>query len=478
MRTSEGTADVWCKVLSNKARAASATWRRKKRERRLNPGPRVVYFCKKFWRHGSWGISHGTWSYFYSLHGTGVWTSHFICTTSTALSPRTLNTMWRQAVISRLIISIKGRNIPAPIRVRFDIKPKLYQCVSDHQLLLRLLSQLDFKHLSGHLSSNSQDPLNKMQNIHFDAAKDIEEGSSAEDKLVQSGTGNEAKHRMSSKMFILRYQILPLVLLLVVDLAIPLAIYYIFRIFTTEIIALIVSGIPPLLRVVYILIRYRRIDILSCIFVVSFVVSGVLSIVNGKQRLCNRATFDNVLNIWLLFHRWCTRCSASGLVHHCHHRCSISVHVNTHSILLVTHLSIDSSRRTRVPSGCATKTLARQRRQSIRGTTLHLDLEERSRIPDTFLLAYHCLGSHPFRRICSASCIDINWLPYWPHCLHWNLRHDCYLCHYGHHNHIFELTDTKKQYRRLAKVQSWQRPDWDRRARRAYTLSNACKPFI
>lgn len=156
------------------------------------------------------------------------------------------------------------------------------------------LITIDFKHLSGHLSSNSQDPLNKMQNIHFDAAKDIEEGSSAEDKLVQSGTGNEAKHRMSSKMFILRYQILPLVLLLVVDLAIPLAIYYIFRIFTTEIIALIVSGIPPLLRVVYILIRYRRIDILSCIFVVSFVVSGVLSIVNGKQRLCNRATIDNV----------------------------------------------------------------------------------------------------------------------------------------------------------------------------------------
>lgn len=88
-----------------------------------------------------------------------------------------------------------------------------------------------------------------------------------------------------SRRDILIAQARHLLTLLVIDVGLPMAIFYVFRIFTTEIIALICSGIPPLLRVAYVLIRRRRIDVLSMIFVLAFVISGALSAVTGDVRV-------------------------------------------------------------------------------------------------------------------------------------------------------------------------------------------------
>ncbi|KAI9246895.1 hypothetical protein BDA99DRAFT_414801, partial [Phascolomyces articulosus] len=73
--------------------------------------------------------------------------------------------------------------------------------------------------------------------------------------------------------------------LVLIDLAIPLAIYYSFRTFTTEVIALIVSGIPPCIRAIFIFIKERRVEIISCIVVLSFVIPGALAAINGDVRI-------------------------------------------------------------------------------------------------------------------------------------------------------------------------------------------------
>ncbi|KAI7853617.1 hypothetical protein BDC45DRAFT_510700 [Circinella umbellata] len=69
------------------------------------------------------------------------------------------------------------------------------------------------------------------------------------------------------------------------SLALPLTIYYSFRTFTTEVIALVVSGIPPCLRAIYIFIKKRHVDILSCIIVLSFVISGILAGIQGDPKI-------------------------------------------------------------------------------------------------------------------------------------------------------------------------------------------------
>lgn len=75
----------------------------------------------------------------------------------------------------------------------------------------------------------------------------------------------------------------PMLITLVIDVGIPLAIYYISKRYISILIALILSGIPPLLSVIYTFIKRRRLDILGCIFVVSYIVSAVLSLITGKS---------------------------------------------------------------------------------------------------------------------------------------------------------------------------------------------------
>jgi hypothetical protein len=77
----------------------------------------------------------------------------------------------------------------------------------------------------------------------------------------------------------------PLALMLFIDAGLPLAIYYLCKQWLSQLVALIISGIPPLLRVIYVFWKKRHIDMLGCIFVIAFVLSAVLSIISGDIRL-------------------------------------------------------------------------------------------------------------------------------------------------------------------------------------------------
>jgi hypothetical protein len=72
---------------------------------------------------------------------------------------------------------------------------------------------------------------------------------------------------------------------IVVDVALPLVIYYVLKNFVSILIALLLSGIPPLLLVIYHFVKNRRVDIMGCIFVISYIISAVLSIVTADVRL-------------------------------------------------------------------------------------------------------------------------------------------------------------------------------------------------
>ena len=82
--------------------------------------------------------------------------------------------------------------------------------------------------------------------------------------------------KMMFKSFISLY------LMLLIEVGIPLALYYGLRNKIGVIYALVISGIPPFLWVIFTAIRKRTIDVLGCIIGVSFILSGVVSIVSGK----------------------------------------------------------------------------------------------------------------------------------------------------------------------------------------------------
>lgn len=74
----------------------------------------------------------------------------------------------------------------------------------------------------------------------------------------------------------------PMFIMLFFDVGLPLVIYYILKIWLSVLISLILSGIPPLLRVFYVFWKKRHIDVLGCVFVFSYVLSAVLSVISGK----------------------------------------------------------------------------------------------------------------------------------------------------------------------------------------------------
>lgn len=74
-------------------------------------------------------------------------------------------------------------------------------------------------------------------------------------------------------------------LMIVIDIGLPLAIYYILENFVSQLIALLLSGIPPLLHVIINFIRKRRIEVIGCICIFSFVLSGILTIISGNARI-------------------------------------------------------------------------------------------------------------------------------------------------------------------------------------------------
>lgn len=104
-------------------------------------------------------------------------------------------------------------------------------------------------------------------------------------KLVDNNKAEAAPRTRMEKFKAFMKLIRPTAEMLFFDVALPLALYYILNIWLATVYALIISGIPPLLRVIYLFIRRRRVDILGCIFVVSFILSAVLSLISGDARL-------------------------------------------------------------------------------------------------------------------------------------------------------------------------------------------------
>ncbi|KAI8877331.1 hypothetical protein K501DRAFT_260558 [Backusella circina FSU 941] len=83
----------------------------------------------------------------------------------------------------------------------------------------------------------------------------------------------------------MKRQIIRIGTLVFIDVVLPLSLYFALRNHINVTAALIISGIPPLLNVIYTFIRKRKIDALGCLFVFSFILSGVLSLVTGNARI-------------------------------------------------------------------------------------------------------------------------------------------------------------------------------------------------
>ncbi|KAI8877334.1 hypothetical protein K501DRAFT_198446 [Backusella circina FSU 941] len=116
----------------------------------------------------------------------------------------------------------------------------------------------------------------------------------AREKEIKS-TVNQKKLAMN--------QILSLTLSLVINLALPLILYYTLRNRIGAVYALLISGIPPLLNVIYKFIRRRKLDGFGILFVVAFVVSGVVSLITGDARVAvlRESIITGVIGVVFLF---------------------------------------------------------------------------------------------------------------------------------------------------------------------------------
>lgn len=90
----------------------------------------------------------------------------------------------------------------------------------------------------------------------------------------------QEQRKMGKKM--LRKQILMFSLMLLIDIIAPFTLYYILKNYTTQLIALVISGVPPLLHVLVTFIYKRRIEVVGCICIFSFILSAVLTLISGK----------------------------------------------------------------------------------------------------------------------------------------------------------------------------------------------------
>ena len=145
---------------------------------------------------------------------------------------------------------------------------------------------LTFKKQNKKNPSSSQVPVSNTQSLHntcssehlntenSDKKKDEEEPLPT--RLVPGG---KMPKTQGKKM---RRYLVGFLLMLVVQVGIPLALYYGLRNTIGIVYALIISGIPPVLWVIVTFIRNRKIDALGCIISLSFILSGVISIVSGK----------------------------------------------------------------------------------------------------------------------------------------------------------------------------------------------------
>ncbi|GBC08284.1 hypothetical protein RclHR1_00800011 [Rhizophagus clarus] len=69
------------------------------------------------------------------------------------------------------------------------------------------------------------------------------------------------------------------------EFGLPFALYYILENYTGEILALLLSGIPPLIIVIYGIISKRRVDVMGTLLIVSFIISAVVSLYEDNPRI-------------------------------------------------------------------------------------------------------------------------------------------------------------------------------------------------
>lgn len=128
---------------------------------------------------------------------------------------------------------------------------------------------------------HSQEQTIKLTNSHCSSLDSNYSLSDSDDDDEEEPKKLTRKEKLKQATFVA----LPLLTMLIIDIGLPLAIYYICKKWLSQLVALIISGIPPLLWVIYVFWKKRRIDILGCIIVFTFVLSAVLSVISGDVRL-------------------------------------------------------------------------------------------------------------------------------------------------------------------------------------------------
>ncbi|CAO3598846.1 unnamed protein product [Absidia cylindrospora] len=129
-----------------------------------------------------------------------------------------------------------------------------------------------------HISSS--DPLVKnldQQNLSSVSKMDLNDD-------VALNKEKEAVNKKAYRAALFR-QIRMFALMIIIDIGLPLALYYILKNYISQLLALVLSGIPPLLHVIVSFIIKRQIEVIGCICIFSFVLSGVLTLVSGDPRL-------------------------------------------------------------------------------------------------------------------------------------------------------------------------------------------------
>src|SRR5437016_10687954 len=76
-----------------------------------------------------------------------------------------------------------------------------------------------------------------------------------------------------------------IMLMILFDIVLPIVLYFVLKNHIQEIWALIISGVPPFIIVVYGFIRNRRVDVLGLIIVVSFIVGAIVASLKDDPRL-------------------------------------------------------------------------------------------------------------------------------------------------------------------------------------------------
>ncbi|RUS13970.1 hypothetical protein BC937DRAFT_94525 [Endogone sp. FLAS-F59071] len=99
-------------------------------------------------------------------------------------------------------------------------------------------------------------------------------------KVVNIG---EVDKETSQKIFVRNMIVLGIKL--IINVGLPVLVYYLIKSYMAAIWALLISSVPPLLMTIFSLVKNRRVDALSALILVGFVFSAILAVIDGDPRL-------------------------------------------------------------------------------------------------------------------------------------------------------------------------------------------------